>query len=149
MDLKGLQQRFRLVQPRGVWRQQTRMPPAAELPQIAWRAVPGMGGVPIVDQVHPLQVPMPSAEVPQRRGVVDRALVCKAYRFHLAAVDDQEHQHTDGAMPGILELALFDRTGDGAAGRPALQYLEVGPPAGATHPPATDGPECSGRRGPQ
>lgn len=139
MQLKGIQQQLRLVEPRGVLRQQPRTPPAAEVMQVARRAVAGMGRVPIVDQIRTPQVAVPAAEVPQRRGVVLSALAFQAHRLHLPAMDDQEHQHRHGAMPLVLELALLDRTGDGAANRHALQDLKVGQLVGTDHPVATAG----------
>src|SRR5436309_4920535 len=60
MQLKGIEQRFRLIQPRGVWRQQARMPPVPEVRQVARRAIACVGGVTIVDQIHAPQVAVPS-----------------------------------------------------------------------------------------
>src|SRR5262249_3047701 len=60
-------------------------------------------------------------------------------RFHLAAVDDQEHQDVDRAMPLVLELDLLDVARDGAADRHPLEDLKVGHLVGTNHPEATAG----------
>src|SRR5436309_13419115 len=49
-------------------------------------------------------------------------------------MNDQKHHHRHGAVPLVLELALLDRPGDGAADRHPLQNLEVRQLVGTDHP---------------
>ena len=106
--LKSIEQQLRLIQPRGVRRQQPGTPTALVRGQVRWGAASGMRAVPVVDQVSSPQMAVPPPKTPQGLGVVDRALVGKAYRFHPAAVDDQEDHDGNRAVPFILEFALFE-----------------------------------------
>src|SRR5271157_820930 len=70
MAAERLQQHFRFVEPRGMRRRLPGAPPVPELLQIVLRRSSRMSGVTIVDQIHPLQTPMPPTEVPQLTNVV-------------------------------------------------------------------------------
>src|SRR5262249_42267208 len=59
---KRSHQQFRLVQPRSVGRRQAGSPPTPAPQEILHRVASRVAGVPVLDQEHPLQAPMPAAE---------------------------------------------------------------------------------------
>ena len=70
----------------------------------------------------------------QGRDVMGGVIGLQAGRHHLAAVDHEEGQDADRAVPGVLELLLLDRAGDRPADRAAFEHLLVGHLVGADDP---------------
>ncbi len=79
-----------------------------------------------MNQKHTAQVPMAPPKLLQRLNGMVRVFTRWASRFHTTAVHEQKHQHMDRAMAYILELLLFDRTGDRPTDGVALHRLEIG-----------------------
>ena len=72
-----------------------------------------MGRVVIVDQIDSAQVTMPMSECPQLLERQCSALFASKHAAcHLSAVNDQEEQDVDRAVPRVIELTLRNRAGD-------------------------------------
>ena len=76
-----------------------------------------VAGVAVVNQVHASQVMMATPESLQFFDIVHCVLRFDARRLHQAAVNDQEVQNVDCPMPSVLQLPMFDRSGDRATNR--------------------------------
>ena len=129
-------QQLRFVEPRGVDRGEATSPPAGASRQVVPRLCGRMGRVVIVDQIDSAQVTMPMSECPQLLDVVLGAFRVEARRLHLSAVNDQEEQDVDRAVPRVIELTLRDRAGDRMPDGMSFQDLEVGFLIGTDHPEA-------------
>ena len=132
-------QQLRFVEPRGVDRGEATSPPAGASRQVVPRLCGRMGRVVIVDQIDSAQVTMPMSECPQLLDVVLGAFRVEARRLHLSAVNDQEEQDVDRAVPRVIELTLRDRAGDRMPDGMSFQDLEVGFLIGTDHPEAPPG----------
>lgn len=136
---EGAEQQLRLIEPRGVDRREAIPPPAGATRQVVAGLGGRMGRVVIVDQVDASQVTMPRSERTQFLDVPPGALGLEASRLHAPAMNDQEGQDIDRAVPRIIELALCDRAGDRRPGRMSFQDLEVGLLIDTDHPEAATG----------
>jgi len=136
---EGADQQLRLVEPRGVDRGEATPPPAGVSRQVVPRLRGRMGRVVIVDQIDSAQVTMPMSECPQLPDIVLGAFRVEARRLHPSAVNDQEDQDVDRAVPRVIELALRDRAGDRMPDGMSFQDLEVGFLIGTDHPEAPPG----------
>jgi len=132
-------QQLRFVEPRGVDRGEATSPPAGASRQVVPRLCGRMGRVVIVDQIDSAQVTMPMSECLQLLNVVLGAFRVEARRLHLSAVNDQEEQDVDRAVPRVIELTLRDRAGDRMPDGMSFQDLEVGFLIGTDHPEAPPG----------
>ena len=103
---EGVEQQLRFIEPRGVDRGEATPPPAGASHQVVAGLRGRMGRVVIVDQVDAPQVTMPRSERTQLLDVSFGALGVEANRLHSSAMNDQEDQDVDRAMPRIIELAL-------------------------------------------
>ena len=133
---EGVEQQLRFIEPRGVDRGEATPPPAGASHQVVAGLRGRMGRVVIVDQVDAPQVTMPRSERTQLLDVSFGALGVEANRLHSSAMNDQEDQDVDRAMPRIIELALRDRAGNRRPARMSFQDLEVGLLIGTDHPEA-------------
>jgi len=134
---EGAKQQLCFIEPRGVDRGEATPPPAGASRQVLARLHERMGRVVIVDQVDAAQVPM--SERTQLPDVALGALRVEASRFHPSAMNDQEDQDVDRAVPRVIELALRDRAGDRMPDGMSFQDLEVGLLIGTDHPEALPG----------
>jgi hypothetical protein len=119
-------QQLRLIQPGSMDRRETGTPPTLTTAPIRRCLTRGVTGVAVLHQEHSLQAPMPMAKSSQLLDVVLRILRGLDCHLHPTRVDDQEKQQVDGAVAGVLELLLFDGTGDSSSDRLALEHLEIG-----------------------
>src|SRR5918996_552569 len=104
-------EQFRLIEPRGMRRSEARPPPRVAV-EVAGGSGGGMSGVTVLDQKHATQVAVARAKLLQRLEVMLSIFTCRTGRFHATAVHDQKQQHIDGAVAGIIQILLLDRTGD-------------------------------------
>ena len=131
---KGVDQYLGLVQPRGMDRGESAMPPAMATVQVVLCRCGRVAGVAVVNQVDPTQVAMPPTELGQLIHVGSGVLGLDARCLHPSTMDDQERQDVDRAVSGVLELLLLDRAGDRVADRASLQNLAVRFLIGTDHP---------------
>ena len=89
-----------LIEPRGMRRGRAGPPPSSASLEIGSRRRSTMAGAAIVDQEHASEPAMPLPEPPQLLDVVLGIVGSQAHGLHSPAVDDQEVQEIDGAMPG-------------------------------------------------
>ena len=136
---EGMDQQLRLVQPRGPRRRQPGSPPAVTPVEVLSRRPGDVARPAVVDQVDASQSAVPAAELSQGGDVVRGVVLLQHDGPHSPGVDNQEGQEVHGAVPGVVELALLDRAGDGPADRTPFEYLEVGDLIGADNPVA---PPC-------
>ena len=115
-----------LIEPRGMRRGRAGPPPSSATLERGSRRRGHMAGAAIVDQEHASEPAMPLPEPPQLLDGVLGIVGSQAHGLHPPAVDDQEVQEIDGAMPGVLELPLLDRSGDRPPDRTSLQDLAIG-----------------------
>lgn len=69
---------------------------------------------------------MSTPERCQDLDIVLGVLYVDTYRLHPTAVNNEENQNVDRAVPLIIKLALLDRAGDGMPNRMPLQDLKAG-----------------------
>src|SRR5512135_402986 len=129
-----------LIEPRGMRRGRAGPPPSSASLEIGSRRRGTMAGAASVDQEHASEPAMPLPEPPQLLDVVRGIVGSQAHGLHPPAGDDQEVKEIDGALPGVLELPLLDRSGDRPADRTSLQDLAIGHLVGADDPDAPPGP---------
>ena len=73
--------------------------------------------------------------MPSTTGRSARRFRVEARRLHLSAVNNQEEQDVDRAVPRVIELTLRDRAGDRMPDGMSFQDLEVGFLIGTTQKP--------------
>jgi len=123
---EGVDQQFRLVQPRGMDRRKAGPPPTTASRPVRCRSGRRVARVAILDQERPAQATMPTAKSSQGPDVALRILLGLDSQFHPAGVDDQEQQQVNRAMPDVLELLMCDRARPRTPDRTPLQNLQVG-----------------------
>lgn len=125
VEAEGAVEQFRLIEPGGMDRGESRPPPGMGL-EVSGSGGCGMAGVAVLDQEGSFQLRMIASKLLQSLDVVRGILVLRATSLHLSRRDAQEQQHVDGAVADVLELLLLDGAGNGAPNRVALQGLEIG-----------------------
>ncbi len=105
-------EQLRLVQPGGAGRRQSGSPPTVAGGEIILRDLARMAGTAVMDQIDPPKPAVVPSELLQGRDIVIGIIGLQTKRLHLPAMDDQEIQDVDRAMPDIVELLMLDRAGD-------------------------------------
>lgn len=133
---ESAEQHLRFVEPRGADRSEATVPPTGASRQVVAGRHGRMSRIVIVDEVDAAQVTMPMSKRTQLLDVPSSALRIEANGLHPSAMNDQEDQDVDRAVPRIIELALCDRPGDRMPDRMSFQDLEVGLLIGTDDPEA-------------
>ena len=138
-EVEGMIQQLRLVQPGGAGRRQAGVPPTVTGGEILLGGPARMAGAAIMDQVDPPKPAVVPSELLQGRDIVIGVVGLQADRLHPPAMNDQEIQDVDRAMPGIVPLPLLDRAGGAAADRHPFQDLTIGHLIGTDDPDSVPG----------
>src|SRR5271165_2028375 len=110
-------------------------PPTLTLAEVPLRSARYVAWSTILDQEDTSQLLVVLAKELQFGEVVCGVVLRQERQLHEPAMHHQEHQQVRRPMPGIIELLLFNRTGDPSADGP-LQHLEGRDFIHAHHPDA-------------
>jgi hypothetical protein len=122
---EGIDQQFRLVEPRGMDRRKAGAPPATAFGPVPVGIASGMTRVAILDQEHPFPVAMASPKLFQLPDVMLCIFMVQDGHLHAAGMDNQEQQQVDRPMADVFELPLLDRPWNSSSDRSAFQNLEI------------------------
>ena len=126
MMFEAMDQDLSLIEPRCMNRGKAWTPPGAGRGKVVPRIAGGMAGITILDQKDALQPAVALLEPLQRLEVVHGVFSVHDHRLHPPGVNGQEDQDVNGPVARVLELLLFNRTGDRSANRTPFQDLAIG-----------------------
>jgi hypothetical protein len=123
---EGVVEQLTLIQPGGVGQGQPGSPPTVAPGEVSRRFPSDVAGPAVVHQEDSPEPAMLTSEPIQRRDVMGGVVLLQAGRHHLAAVDHQQGQDADRAVPGCTRTPAARSSGQYPADRAAFEHLAVG-----------------------